>query len=426
MDELSTSPPLPKKKTKVAAEDHAMIFYNLSEPRLDLNDLLTSDVCKVIATSMNLDLEWLLSAMPHLAKVPLFLSSHPPRCFVPSNVHWIDPKPLLPQYGCAHGKLFVLFSSERSQLRVVVSTANLIESDYVMRQNGFWTQDFPRKTEGSARACPIGSYNQSRNDFEAVLVDYLGRLGMPQSLLQEIGEYDFSGAKVALVTSVPGTHVKASAFHYGMKRVRRLLDVEGATQGEGPVFAQITSVGATSPDYRSELAKCFGATTVDAIWPSLETIRNGKGGYEDGTHICLNARNAHSDLLKWEYRGRGEEISPHIKTFFRFASKTERTLAFFYLGSHNLSKSAWGHGMPNEQQHTLVIKSFELGVVFLPQLASRNASTPVRWTLEDFCIPYQFPPAKLTKPWCWDVHYAEPDKYGFAYASDKSVFKIKE
>lgn len=54
---------------------------------------------------------------------------------------------------------------------------------------------------------------------------------------------------------------------------------------------------------------------------------------------------------------------PHMKTYLRYARGT-RQLAWLYVGSHNLSKAAWGALQHSGSQ--LTVKSFELGVLLLP------------------------------------------------------------
>lgn len=49
--------------------------------------------------------------------------------------------PQLPQYGTHHGKMFLLKFA--SGVRVVITTANLVEQDLTGKSQGVWYQDFP-------------------------------------------------------------------------------------------------------------------------------------------------------------------------------------------------------------------------------------------------------------------------------------------
>ena len=62
---------------------------------------------------------------------------------------------------------------------------------------------------------------------------------------------------------------------------------------------------------------------------------------------------------------RRAEAMPHVKTFCRFGSHGECGICFWlYIGSHNLSKSAWGEIQKGGTQ--LCVRSYEMGVLFLP------------------------------------------------------------
>ena len=105
----------------------------------------------------------------------------------------------------------------RAFLRVVVSTANLQLRDYnrktqvdyntlhphntytiltLLHFQGMWYQDFERKQ----------SWIKSTCDFEETLVDYFTRLGLAKKTIEELRKYDYSSAKVMLISSVPGYH----------------------------------------------------------------------------------------------------------------------------------------------------------------------------------------------------------------------------
>jgi len=209
---------------------------------------------------------------------------------------------------------------------------------------------------------------------------------------------------------------------------------------------------------------------VNIIWPSCRTVGNSVLGYEIGNCIPLyskNIRNSNGDynpwfkacVRKWDGTPGGKNINaPHIKTFYRsFEGADGRIeLLWCYLGSHNLSQAAWGVLEKNATQ--LYIKSYELGVLFLPaktrtttrafsvtpsnprlgiNFASSSASTandgtPAARFVVSFessprdcsmvCIPlpHRVPAAPYNwtvrnldnKPWAWDLEILEGDRYG--------------
>ena len=61
---------------------------------------------------------------------------------------------------------------------------------------------------------------------------------------------------------------------------------------------------------------------------------------------------------------------PHVKTFCRYGMTANGPcLSWLYIGSHNLSKSAWGEVQKSGTQ--ICVRSYEMGVLFFP---SRLAS----------------------------------------------------
>jgi tyrosyl-DNA phosphodiesterase-1 len=135
---------------------------------------------------------------------------------------------------------------------------------------------------------------------------------------------------------------------------------------------------------------------------------------------------------------------PHIKTFTRYNGQN---IAWLLLTSSNLSKAAWGALQKNNTQ--LMIRSYELGVLFLPQtlksipqfscteksrssLDSLALGKTIKTKLVTLCwkgdeeaepstktvrlpVPYQLPPQPYGTedvPWSWDRRYTKKDVYG--------------
>ena len=77
--------------------------------------------------------------------------------------------------------------------------------------------------------------------------------------------------------------------------------------------------------------------------------------------------------------------------------------SLIYLGSHNLSSSAWGRFEKAGSQ--LFMANYELGVVFLPAPHSAAMKQAIISRL-----PFQYPPApygREDEPWMLDVHHPE-------------------
>ncbi|KAJ7384711.1 tyrosyl-DNA phosphodiesterase 1 [Desmophyllum pertusum] len=90
--------------------------------------------------------------------------------------------------------------------------------------------------------------------------------------------------------------------------------------------------------------------------------------------------------------------------------------------SANLSKAAWGTLEKNGQQ--LMIRSYEIGVLFLPKDQDPNSKylhvkgkQQSNASLSSYSVqlPFDVPPSPYTKderPWMWDVKYDTPDCHG--------------
>ena len=181
--------------------------------------------------------------------------------------------PKLPlKWSVNHGKIFVLFYRDR--VRVVVSTANVIEVDFrrktQVRQSavlnrsdltvtqGVWMQDFPRKSSSSSSCSSSASSTARRSarvDFEVTLEDYLIRLGEKESA-QMLSQFDFSAARVVLISSVPGYH-KPDAFHrYGHRKLRHILSAceFPPSAAHSSIVCQCSSIGVLSQTWLNNFA----------------------------------------------------------------------------------------------------------------------------------------------------------------------------
>lgn len=133
-------------------------------------------------------------------------------------------------------------------------------------------------------------------------------------------------------------------------------------------------------------------------------------------------------MHKWraDHTGR-TEAAPHIKSYARI-SQDNSSVLWWLITSANLSKAAWGGFEKKNSQ--LAIKSFELGVLFIPKLFNENSSTfslsskssdtdsePISLPFSVPLVPY----VETDQPWIWDAtHKALPDRHGNAWCPTKT------
>ncbi|KAG8634391.1 tyrosyl-DNA phosphodiesterase 1 isoform X2 [Manihot esculenta] len=440
---------------------------------VSINDVIQGDIHVAILSNYMVDIDWLTSACPTLAKIPHVLVIHGEgdgtlevmKRSKPAN--WILHKPPLPiSFGTHHSK--AMFLVYPRGVRIIIHTANLIYVDWNNKSQGLWMQDFPWKDK----------QNQSQGcGFENDLVDYLNAVKWPEFTIKlpALGsftinptffkKFDYSNAAVRLIASVPGYHTGANLKRWGHMKLRSVLQecTFGKEFKNSPLAYQFSSLGSLDEKWMTELATSMssgisedktplGIGQSQIIWPTVEDVRCSLEGYAAGNAIPSPLKNVEKEFLKkywskWKANHTGRcRAMPHIKTFTRYSGQK---LAWFLLTSANLSKAAWGALQKNNSQ--LMIRSYELGVLFLPSLSKRHGhqfcctdngvpSEDKRGLLTDsevgrtelvtltwqgtvdsssevipLPVPYELPPQPYSSedvPWSWDRRYSKKDVYG--------------
>ncbi|OMO64913.1 hypothetical protein COLO4_31726 [Corchorus olitorius] len=440
---------------------------------VSIGDVFQGDVLLAVLSNYMVDVDWLMSACPKLAKIPYVLVIHGEgdsrldhmKRNKPAN--WILHKPPLPiSFGTHHSKAMLLVYPQG--VRVVVHTANLIYVDWNNKSQGLWMQDFPWKDQNnSKRGC----------GFETDLTDYLGTLKWPEftANLPALGNFsinsaffkrfDYSNARVRLIASVPGYHTGPSLKKWGHMKLRTVLQecVFDKEFQRSPLVYQFSSLGSLDEKWMAEVASSMSSGFSEdktplglgeplIVWPTVEDVRCSLEGYAAGSAIPSPIKNVEKAFLKkywakWKASDTGRcPAMPHIKTFTRYNGQR---LAWFLLTSANLSKAAWGALQKNNSQ--LMIRSYELGVLFLPSdvkeeggevsctsnggsvkgkgkcgssgnsEATKTKLVTLAWqggkTSEviQLPVPYELPPKPYSSedvPWSWDRRYSKKDVYG--------------
>lgn len=448
-----------------------------------IRGVIQGDVQVALLSNYMVDIDWLLEACPRLKTVPSVVVFHGEsggslellQASKPNS--WLLHKPPLRlSYGTHHSKaMFLIYPTG---VRIIVHTANLIYIDWNNKSQGLWMQDFPYKSG-------VGQDSKS-SPFENDLVEYLQALewGGCTANVSGLGEvrvnaaffrrFDYSSALVRLVGSVPGYHQGRNLTKWGHLKLRTVLQEQCFDEQfkRSPSVYQFSSLGSLDEKWMDEFASSvqagstfgkekLGPGPVQIIWPTVEDIRCSIEGYAAGGAVPSPQKNVERAFLskywsRWQadHTGRSRAI-PHIKTFVRY---NDQSLAWFLLTSSNLSKAAWGGLQKNNSQ--LMIRSYELGVLFLPSLVGINSNaTPFSCTYSSSVLPkglqsrtndegkgqgghpklvtlswknsndekedrevivrlplpYALPPVKYGPkdiPWSWDRQYFQPDVYG--------------
>ncbi|XP_042517579.1 tyrosyl-DNA phosphodiesterase 1 isoform X3 [Macadamia integrifolia] len=392
---------------------------------VSIRDVIQGNVLVAILSNYMVDIDWLISACPAIKKIPHVLVIHGEgdgtldhlKKVKPAN--WILHKPPLPiSYGTHHSKAMLLVYPRG--VRIIVHTANLIHVDWNNKSQGLWMQDFPWKDQKDLK---------KGHEFENDVIDYLSVLKWPEFSvnLPDIGnvtinssffkKFNYSSAAVRLIASVPGYHTGPNLKKWGHMKLRTILQesVFDKEFQKSPLVYQGYAAGNAIPSPQKNVEKDF----LKKYWAKWKATHTGR---------C--------------------RAMPHIKTYTRYSGQK---LAWFLLTSANLSKAAWGALQKNNSQ--LMIRSYELGVLFLPSStkdsgylfsctdnggssevtcgSSQNAGGRKR-ELVTLCwrgnqsidssseviplpVPYELPPQPYSSedvPWSWDRRCSKKDVYG--------------
>uniref|UniRef100_G3QEJ3 Tyrosyl-DNA phosphodiesterase 1 n=1 Tax=Gorilla gorilla gorilla TaxID=9595 RepID=G3QEJ3_GORGO len=287
-------------------------------------------------------------------------------------------------FGTHHTKMMLLLYEEG--LRVVIHTSNLIHADWHQKTQGIWLSPlYPRIADGTHKS------GESPTHFKADLISYLMAYNAPslKEWIDVIHKHDLSETNVYLIGSTPGRFQGSQKDNWGHFRLKKLLKDHASSMPNAeswPVVGQFSSIGSLGADESKWLCSEFkesmltlgkesktpGKSSVPLylIYPSVENVRTSLEGYPAGGSLPYSIQTAekqnwlHSYFHKWsaETSGRSNAM-PHIKTYMR-PSPDFSKIAWFLVTSANLSKAAWGALEKNGTQ--LMIRSYELGVLFLP------------------------------------------------------------
>ncbi|XP_002736713.2 tyrosyl-DNA phosphodiesterase 1-like [Saccoglossus kowalevskii] len=426
--------------------------YN-SSLAVGIKDILSASMGNLISSAQfnyMFDIPWLVQQYPEqFRSKPLLIihgSQRADKTTLHENAHRY-PNITLCQakldimYGTHHSKMmFLLYDNG---MRVVIHTANIIHNDWYQKTQGVWISPLFPKLASDQDLSQGDSVTQFRKD----LLEYLGAYGTNKHLQEwqeTIRQHDMSSAKVFIIGSVPGRHTGASKMKWGHLKLRKVLQEhgpDGSTVKDWPVIGQFSSVGSLGSGPENWLSSEWleSLSTVQAngivklskpklnlIFPCVENVRRSLEGYPAGASLPYSIKNARKQqyfntfLHQWRAFSRGRSrASPHIKTYTRI-SPDAQYLAWFIVTSANLSKAAWGAYEKNNSQ--LFIRSYEIGVLFVPSKVEENLKLFNVQGVDSskdsmlFPLPWDVPLTSYTqtdRPWLWDIAYTDkPDSQG--------------
>ncbi|XP_071079809.1 tyrosyl-DNA phosphodiesterase 1-like [Haliotis cracherodii] len=434
--------PLSFYMTKVTGIDDIYNAYG----SINIRDILSASMGNLEAScqfNFMFEVDWIMSQYPaEFRKKPLTLVHGEQRGGLATLLANTAPYPNITccqakldiMYGTHHTKMMLLLYDEG--LRVVIHTANLIERDWYQKSQGVWVSPVFPKLPADQITGDGKVQGDSPSHFKQDLLQYIAAYRAHKLTVWEkhIKAHDMSTAKVHIIGSVPGRHIGDQKSCWGHMKLRKVLQRQGPDASRvklWPVIGQFSSIGSLGPtaeswvcnEWLQSLSSTRGMSVtpkanMTLVFPSVDNVRVSLEGYPAGTSVPYTMKTAqkqkyiHQHFRQWKSEGRGRSRAcPHIKTYVR-PSPDSTELAWFLVTSANLSKAAWGAFEKNGSQ--LMIRSYEIGVLFLPSHfgcetlpATNDAEEAVARSDEVvFPLPYDLPLTPYVKgdrPWMMDV-----------------------
>ncbi|PUU73659.1 tyrosyl-DNA phosphodiesterase-domain-containing protein [Tuber borchii] len=379
--------------------------YPKTDAEITFEEVLQKEsLCVAVLSAFQWDIDWVLKKLPLKTIQKLVMVMHAKeeqdRNYKAQELSGLPRTtlvlpPMQGQVSCMHSKLMLLFHMSGNQrwLRIAVPSANLTDYDWGelggVMENTVFIIDLPR--------LPEPNHNQTL--FAKELHHFCTAKGMPEDVLNGLYHHDFSKTKdMAFVHSIGGSNVGKDWRRTGYSGLGTAVKALGLSSGPGLEFDFVTSsLGAANMSFISnmyraalgdnglkELQRCLSTkgakkksvlvvddeitdddsgtefddetnqerimNHVRIYFPSYETVRLSKKGFSSGGTICFNSswwdspnfpRSVMRDCVSIR-----DGLLMHNKMLFARPSRqlqasAGKVDAWAYVGSANLSESAW-------------------------------------------------------------------------------------
>lgn len=215
----------------------------------------------------------------------------------------------------------------------------------------------------------------------------------------------------------PRTLFQSFPARLGLHRLAQCL-TENTGSPDDAFICQFSSLGSFQEDWLDkQFGLAAGGLRPILVYPTVEEVRASLEGWAAGESIPVRSNNLkpfiRARLHRWGSDSLRAIAMPHIKTYVRY-DRASLAIRYLVMGSHNLSKAAWGEDLKNGKYQ---IRSYELSVVLQASvLAKREPCTTSRFAwrrceksdtaLRVEQLPYSLRPTPYTaadEPWAVDV-----------------------
>ena len=313
--------------------------------------------------------------------------------------------PMPGQVSCMHSKLMLLFHED--YIRVVVPSANLVAYDWGetgVMENSVFLIDLPRLPEDQRM-------KQKLTPFGEELLYFLDAMGMDDDVKEGMLKFDFAKTgNLGFVHTIGGAHLGEHSKRTGYLSLSHTVRTLGI-QTEDPVEIDFTtsSVGSLNEAFLKTIHNAakgqedgnskaaangkrpksnFFAKTSEAknksspnaeecfkiYFPTEDTVLKSTGGPQNGGTICFQSKwydaPAFPKYRLRDYQSTRKGLLSHNKIMYVRGKRQKDDgsrvpMAWAYVGSANLSESAWGKVVTDKatKQPKLNARNWECGVV---------------------------------------------------------------
>ncbi|KAF5695443.1 Tyrosyl-DNA phosphodiesterase 1 [Fusarium denticulatum] len=308
-----------------------------------------------LLSSYQWDDEWLMSKIdPRKTKLLLlaFADSEAQKSEMqlnaPPGIKFVFPAMNGP--GAMHSKLQLLKYPD--YLRVVVPTANLVPYDWGetgVMENMVFLIDLPRLKDPA---------NYRQTTFSTELGRFLSAAGVGEGMVSSLANYDFSQTKhLGFVYTIPGGHQGDSLKRIGYSGLGTTVAALGLATDQ-PIEVDFVAAGTIcvqpkwwrSPTFPTELVRdCVNTRDGLLMHSKMIMVSQTQAGSQLQTRPQTRPEPRHHDSGPAAAEPKTEEMS----------------LGWVYIGSANLSESAWGRIVKDRAtgQLKMSCRNWESGVV---------------------------------------------------------------
>ncbi|CDO75716.1 hypothetical protein BN946_scf184493.g14 [Trametes cinnabarina] len=297
--------------------------------------------------------------------------------------NWIRTTPFLRNgFGCMHMKLFY----KTGRLRVVVSTANLVDYDWRDIENTVWVQDVPKRSE------PIASPSKTdKENFPTTMVILTGHTRLMKALI-DMGAATPPGKELILECQGSSIGTYSSMWMNEFYRSARgestqsWLEMTKARRAKVP-YPPIKILFPTTQYVRQSVLGEAGGGTMFCRRKQWEATNFPRQLF----HQSRSKRGRvlmHSKMILATFQDKRGTLDSDSRasTASQSASsqvdeddgEREPLVGWVYVGSHNFTPSAWGTLSGSGFTPTLNVNNYELGVV-LPLRTHDEADKIACW-----------------------------------------------